>query len=175
MPPLTEAALDVNALLPEHGQLIGAAEPSADMLVDDTSLSDLTDFVRYFVIGKTHTWMEECDIHVERVRMSGNIRRYIQCTGKESGTKLRHEGELNPQCKVACMDAKLNYSAVWKSAPPYPHTEHPSGDIRNRRTVTFLGPQVLYEQPQRSPGERRVETGYVCYTFADPKGMIDKV
>lgn len=73
------------------------------------------------------------------------------------------------------MNAKLNYSAVWRSVPPYPHTEHPSGDLGKKRAVTFLGPQVLYEQSQWPPGERCVETKNVCYTFADPKGMIDKV
>lgn len=72
------------------------------------------------------------------------------------------------------MDAKLTYSAVWRSAPPYPHTEHPSGDKGKKRTVTFLGPQVLYEQLERPPGERRVETENVCYTFAYPKGMIER-
>ena len=171
MPPLPGAALDASALPPQHGQLIRAAELSADLLVNDASLSDLTDFVRYFLIGKTHPWKEECYIHV----VSGNIHTNIQGTGKESGTKLRHEGELNHPCNVAFMDANLNYSAVWRSAPPYPHTEHPSGDLRNQRAVIFLGPQVLYEQPQWRPGERRVETENVCYTFANPNGMIDKV
>ena len=73
------------------------------------------------------------------------------------------------------MDATLNYVAVWRSAPAYPHTDHPSGDIGNIRTVSFLGLQVLYKQIQLPPGEKLLKTEDVCYTFADPEGMIDKV
>lgn len=175
MPPLPEPALGVSAPPPEHGQLIEAAKPSADMSVNDASLSNLTDIVRFFFIGETHSWKEKCDIHVERIRGPGKIYTNIQCTGKESVIKLRHEGKLNPPYNVAFMDAKLNYFAVWRSAPPYPHTENPSGDLGKQRAVTFLGPQVLYEQPQWLPGERCVETKNVCYTFANPKGMIDEV
>ena len=78
-------------------------------------------------------------------------------------------------CNAAFMDATLTYLAVWRSAPAYPHTEHPNGDIGNKRSVSFLGPQVLYEQTQSPPGERLLNTENVCYTFADPEGMIDKV
>lgn len=56
--------------------------------------SNLTDVVRFFPLDKTHSWTENCDIQVEQVRVSGKFRTNIQCTGKESGIKLRHEGEL---------------------------------------------------------------------------------
>ena len=175
MTPLPGAALDVNALPPQHGQLIGAAKASADMLVNDASLSNLTDGVRFFKISKAQAWKEECSIDVQRLTVSENLRTYIQCTGKKSGTKLRHEGELDLLCKVARMDATLNYYAVWRSTPPYPHTDHPSVDTRNQRAVTFLGPQVLYEQARWPPGERRLETKDVRYTFTNPDGMTNKV
>jgi hypothetical protein len=175
MQPLPAAALDVSALPPQRGQLIGAAKSSADMLVNDASQSNLADIVRFFLISKAQPWKEECYVRVERVRVSGGIYKNIQGTGKESGTKLRHEGEPYLPAMLLLRISKLNYSAVWRSALPYPHTEHPSGDRHNQRAVTFLGPQVLYEQPQRAPGEKSVETENVCYTFANPDGMIDKV
>ena len=50
--------------------------------------------------------------------------------------------------------------------------EHPGGDLGKQRAVTFLGPQVLYKQ-QSPSGEKCVETKDVCYTFANPQGMID--
>lgn len=91
----------------EHAQLIRAATPSADMSVNNASLSNLTNVVRFFFIGKTHSWKEKCDIHVERDTVSGKSHTNIQCTGKESGIKLRHEGEPNPPCNVAFMIPSL--------------------------------------------------------------------
>ena len=73
------------------------------------------------------------------------------------------------------MDATLNYVAVWRTAAAYPHTDHPNGDFGNERSVTFLGPQVLFEQTQSAPGERLINTVNVYYTFADREGMFDKV
>ena len=175
MQPLPEPTLNISTAPPKHGRLIRAAKLSADMSVNDASLSNLTDVVRFFSIEKTDSWEERCDINVERFSVAGKFHTNIHCTGKESGIKLRHEGELNPPCNVAFMDAKLNCSAVWRSDSPYPHMEHPSGDLGKQRVVTFLGLQVLYEQPQRLPEERRVKTENVCYTYADPEGMIDEV
>lgn len=73
------------------------------------------------------------------------------------------------------MDATLNYVAVWRPTPAYPHTDHPNGDLGNERSVSFLGPQVLYKQTQSALGERLITTVNVCYTFADQEGMFDKV
>ena len=133
------------------------------------SLSNLTDCFRSFT-DRNQRWKEGCDIYVEGVRVSGKIQKTIQCTGKVSGIKLRHEGEL----KCCLHGCQAYYVAVWRSALAYPHTEHPRGDIGNIRTVSFLGLQVLYEQTQPPPEEILLKKD-VCYTFADPEGMIDKV
>ena len=52
--------------------------------------------------------------------------------------------------------------------------EHPSGDLGKQRAVTFLGSQILIEQPQGS-SEQRIETMNVCYTFPNPEGRDDEV
>lgn len=96
MLPLPGPALDASAPPPEHGQLIGAAKPSANMSVNKTRLSNLADVARFFSTGKTDILKEGFEINVEQVRVSGRIHTNIQCTGKESGIKLRHEGELTP-------------------------------------------------------------------------------
>ncbi len=100
MLPLPGPALDASTPPPEHGQLIGAAKPSAKMSVNNTSLSNLADVVRFFSTGKTESWKEEFDINVEQVRVSGRIHTNIQCTGNESGIQLRHEGELIPHATL---------------------------------------------------------------------------
>lgn len=63
-------------------------------------LSNLPDFVRSF-IDENQRWKESCDIHVEEARVSGKIQKTIQCTGKVSGIKLRHEGEMKC-CLYGC-------------------------------------------------------------------------
>ena len=73
------------------------------------------------------------------------------------------------------MDATLNYIAVWRTAAAYPHTDHPNGALGKESSVSFLGPQVLYEQTQSPPGERLINTVNVRYTFADSGGRFDKI
>ena len=73
------------------------------------------------------------------------------------------------------MDATLNEFVVWSSTPAYPHTDHPDGALGKERSVSFLGPQVLYGQSQSPPGERLINTVDVYYTFTDPEGMFDKI
>ena len=73
------------------------------------------------------------------------------------------------------MDAMLNEFVVWGHFPAYPHTDHPKGALGNERSVSFLGPQVLYKQTQLPPGERLIDTEDVYYTFADREGMFDKI
>lgn len=95
MLPLPTPALDASTM-PEHGQLTGAENPSAIVSVNHATLSNFADAVRFFSMGKTDFWKEECNIHVEQVTASRKIHTNIQCTGKESGIKLRHEGESIP-------------------------------------------------------------------------------
>ena len=66
----------------------------------------LLTFFRFFSVGPNRPWKEKCDLHVEQESESAERLTNIQCTGKESGIKLRHEGELNSPCHVALMDAK---------------------------------------------------------------------
>ena len=93
MPPLPKPAIDVSVPPPGHGQLIRAAKLSADMSVNDASISYLAHVVRFFSRNKSDPFKENSDI---QVKVSEEVHPEVLFTGMESGDKLRHDGDLNP-------------------------------------------------------------------------------